>query len=201
MSAGGESITKCPVCRYDLTGLPKNHRCPECGFEYNETMMVWLTRASGWTKWYVPCFMIFFWFQDLWRQLEHYLSGRGNPDCFQIGMVLFLPGVVVFWVLMALRGGMVIIGRDGFSYRFPFGRLRSFRWDVVTISRAGRLPRRRARRWLTLVSLPTAMLSEAELQRLLFQMYDRYRRFHETQVNAIQVANPIPCTGERQVVP
>jgi len=42
MSADGEPITKCPVCRNDLTGLPKNHRCPECGFEYEETMRVWV---------------------------------------------------------------------------------------------------------------------------------------------------------------
>jgi hypothetical protein len=28
----------CPRCNYDLTGLPAAHRCPECGFEYDETM-------------------------------------------------------------------------------------------------------------------------------------------------------------------
>jgi hypothetical protein len=179
MSPGGEPITKCPVCRYDLTGLPKNHRCPECGFEYDETMVVWNTRASGWTRWYVPCFVIVVWSHGMWRQLEHYLSGRGNPDWLNIGMGFILPGAVVFWVLTALRGGIVVFGKNGFSYRFPFGRLRSFRWDEVTISRAGRLPRRRARRWLTLVSLPTGVMSEPDLQGLLFQMYDRSRRFYQ----------------------
>ena len=25
----------CPKCKYDLTGLPEVHACPECGFEYD----------------------------------------------------------------------------------------------------------------------------------------------------------------------
>ncbi len=36
-------MSRCIVCRYDLTGLPASHACPECGFEYDETMMVWST--------------------------------------------------------------------------------------------------------------------------------------------------------------
>ena len=45
MSGSGEPITRCPVCLYDLTGLPSNHRCPECGFEYDETTRVWWMRV------------------------------------------------------------------------------------------------------------------------------------------------------------
>ena len=47
MSETDQPITECPVCRYNLTGLPKNHRCPECGFEYDETMRVWWTARRG----------------------------------------------------------------------------------------------------------------------------------------------------------
>ena len=32
-------LRHCPHCRYDLTGLPRNHRCPECGQPYDETML------------------------------------------------------------------------------------------------------------------------------------------------------------------
>lgn len=28
-------LTHCPICRYDLTGLPDQHRCPECGYDYD----------------------------------------------------------------------------------------------------------------------------------------------------------------------
>jgi len=48
MNASGEPITKCPVCRYDLTGLSKNHTCPECGFQYDESMRIWFAKKPGW---------------------------------------------------------------------------------------------------------------------------------------------------------
>jgi len=28
-------LTHCPCCKYDLTGLPDRHRCPECGYDYD----------------------------------------------------------------------------------------------------------------------------------------------------------------------
>ncbi|MEM7229318.1 MAG: hypothetical protein AAF432_10950 [Planctomycetota bacterium] len=34
----------CPRCSYDLAGLPASHTCPECGFVYDEDMLV----AQGW---------------------------------------------------------------------------------------------------------------------------------------------------------
>ena len=33
-------IVACPACNYPLTGLPTAHRCPECGFEYDEATIV-----------------------------------------------------------------------------------------------------------------------------------------------------------------
>ncbi len=31
-------LRRCPVCDYSLDGLPRRHRCPECAFEYDESM-------------------------------------------------------------------------------------------------------------------------------------------------------------------
>lgn len=39
-------LTECPECRYSLAGLPANHRCPECGFEYDVTMEIYRPRAT-----------------------------------------------------------------------------------------------------------------------------------------------------------
>lgn len=37
-------ITRCPRCGYELSALPNRHRCPECGFVYDEQMFV----LEGW---------------------------------------------------------------------------------------------------------------------------------------------------------
>jgi len=49
----GEPLTNCPACRYDLTGLPADHRCPECGFEYDETTIMW----HGSRRWWITAFL------------------------------------------------------------------------------------------------------------------------------------------------
>lgn len=28
-------LTHCPICKYDLTGLPDRHACPECGYDFD----------------------------------------------------------------------------------------------------------------------------------------------------------------------
>ncbi len=28
-------LTHCPICKYNLTGLPDQHHCPECGYDYD----------------------------------------------------------------------------------------------------------------------------------------------------------------------
>lgn len=36
----------CPECSYDLRGNPNGLRCPECGFEYDATTIIWRGRRS-----------------------------------------------------------------------------------------------------------------------------------------------------------
>ena len=40
-------LSQCPECAYDLRGLPPPHRCPECGFEYDEFTRVWKPRRPA----------------------------------------------------------------------------------------------------------------------------------------------------------
>jgi hypothetical protein len=42
----GDRPPKCPVCDYDLRGLPCPHRCPECGNAYDERTRVWYPRHA-----------------------------------------------------------------------------------------------------------------------------------------------------------
>lgn len=64
-------LTHCPVCRYDLTGLPKTHACPECGFEYDESMRTWTNRHGiWWFALHISCllFIAFFLIVAIWNR-------------------------------------------------------------------------------------------------------------------------------------
>lgn len=50
MSQRDSTILNCPICRYDLAGLPARHRCPECGFEYDESMRIWSVPPQAWWR-------------------------------------------------------------------------------------------------------------------------------------------------------
>ncbi len=45
-----EPLTTCPKCTYALTGLPSAHRCPECGFEFDEYSWVWKAPKEKWNR-------------------------------------------------------------------------------------------------------------------------------------------------------
>lgn len=48
-SRAQRNLERCPVCNYNLTGLPVAHQCPECGFEYDEHTRVWVRRQAWWS--------------------------------------------------------------------------------------------------------------------------------------------------------
>ncbi len=43
-TAEDRHLKRCPRCEYSLAGLPRKHRCPECGLEYDEHTRVWEVR-------------------------------------------------------------------------------------------------------------------------------------------------------------
>ncbi len=47
-SMADRGLDCCPVCNYLLTGLPLEHRCPACGFQYDEHTQVWRNPPLRW---------------------------------------------------------------------------------------------------------------------------------------------------------
>ena len=86
------SLEHCPVCNYHLTGLPARHRCPECGFAFDEHTRVWRSEGFGRFAGWVTAMCVF----ALLAALHGLLNG--NPTWF----ARFLLGaVVIAWQLLA----------------------------------------------------------------------------------------------------
>ncbi len=91
MNESSKPLTRCPVCRYDLRGLPAEHRCPECGMAYDSTVQIWRegvsNRARAWGYEYDPT-------AQVWR-----LGARQIWVCTGAGIIYFCASA---W---ALRSG------------------------------------------------------------------------------------------------
>ncbi len=54
-------LKRCPHCDYDLAALPRHHRCPECGFEYDEWMFMlgaWPAVETRPRPWQLPAYAV-----------------------------------------------------------------------------------------------------------------------------------------------
>lgn len=97
-------LDSCPLCEYDLRGLPSPHTCPECGFEYDEATIVlpcWVTK-QGRESWQRRTFQMVV-ITTLGLSvlcLAGSLVTRTNPA---IGFVL----VVLLFIIIAIGSGYV----------------------------------------------------------------------------------------------
>lgn len=142
MSASGEPITICPVCRYDFTGLPKNHTCPECGFEYEESMRIWYARLPPKT------FLLFLFFLlaitpfGMLSVISFQKTGSFVPPrnvLFRMTpMVLLasLPLQLCFAVplmIMHRRRPFVLVGENAIYIRYMLARIHKFSWQELSV--------------------------------------------------------------------
>lgn len=137
MSAGGEPITKCPVCRYDLTGLPKNHRCPECGFEYDETMRVWRPPANRIRKIMSSVFLavlvIFLWLFAMAIFVFGTSSSSGQSHLLTFIQTIGIAAVV-FWEYRVSRSpSFTIVSREGLVYKCPLRASQFVPWKEIDL--------------------------------------------------------------------
>lgn len=123
-------LDRCPVCKYDLTGLPLEHRCPECGFEYDEHTWVWRRPPQRWRGWIVAgCASLFLALVgDVFRLLR---IGFGTWDsnsflglagvvagCIGLAQVYRIVGVTIF--VATTPRGVVLMVRRGVPLIVPW---------------------------------------------------------------------------------
>lgn len=90
-------LTWCPQCRYSLKGLPADHNCPECGFEYDAETAAWHRQTSKiWTSLGILLTLSFGGFV-LKEAIANLQSARG----WRLSNLLFLLSIVVLlWSLI-----------------------------------------------------------------------------------------------------
>ena len=109
ISAGGLQMTDpqsmtvgliaiCPLCDYDLKGLPTEHKCPECGYEYDDATIV-LPCWTGKGK------------RTSWRQrlLLVVVVICGILALLLVGGLPTLPPLVVFLGLLVYLAFLILI--------------------------------------------------------------------------------------------
>ncbi len=107
-----EPLTTCPKCTYALTGLPNAHRCPECGFEYDEYSWVWPMPNSKWRN----TRLLIGW-ASIMQLLVFILASFEYDRFFTMGMLSILMSVVHLCAL----GMCIMLIRQVFQLRHrPF---------------------------------------------------------------------------------
>ena len=83
-------LNRCPICRYSLRGLPVEHKCPECGFEYDQETSVFYPRWKPRFIFLVVCVVTVI---ALWT----YVGSIGVYGT--VGMVITLLSTYYIWHL------------------------------------------------------------------------------------------------------
>ena len=131
-------LTRCPQCEYSRRGLPPDHKCPECGFEYDVEATIWESRPSkkGIAAILLGgCFVI-------WTILSDVLSGGFPPASVPGILALFFSALLLFVLYRAFvtsragsavcttgEGLLIKFGRDAKLY--PWGDVEGAFWDVA----------------------------------------------------------------------
>lgn len=115
-------LALCPVCRYSLEGLPRTHRCPECGLAYDEFSFASYPR-------------------NLWWYMGPVLILMAPQSVEWLGLFRFHRWVIVFPFALLVAGGTFIVvsyRRQPFVAATPGGlmirrwlRVRRYSWDSV----------------------------------------------------------------------
>lgn len=116
-------LSRCPRCDYNLGALPASHRCPECGFTYDQSMFV----LEGW---HVP---------DLLRSARRVLRLAGGFTLVLLALRLALAVPVAILAWLALLGVAGFVLADLYLRLRHGGRTRALARYLITADGVSRL--------------------------------------------------------------
>jgi hypothetical protein len=162
----GQPLTHCPVCNYDLTGLPKNHRCPECGFEYDETTRIWTGDCR--TGWMFLGSLFYLLMASLVAVAV--LLSLARPGSLGVAHLLKFLFFGLVWLAMARyrrARTFTTVGAHGITYKRPYRAVRSIPWSDLQYSESFDLPMQRKGSDWGFVPLPFTNLRRPAKRSLL----------------------------------
>ncbi|MEE8154781.1 MAG: hypothetical protein V3T53_07435 [Phycisphaerales bacterium] len=104
-------IAICPLCDYDLKGLPTEHKCPECGYEYDNATIVlrcWTSKGKR-TSWLARLFLP----SIVGLGILALLLLGGLPTLPPLVLFLGLPIYLAFLILIAYYVAKILVRRKG----------------------------------------------------------------------------------------
>ena len=104
-------VAICPLCDYDLKGLPTEHKCPECGYEYDNATIVlpcWTSKGKR-TSWLTRMFLL----SIVGLGILALLLLSGLPTLPPLVLFLSLPIYLTFLILIAYYLAKTLIRRKG----------------------------------------------------------------------------------------
>ena len=108
--------TRCPVCRYDLRGLPAEHRCPECGLGIDDSMRTWRLGKPSRFVWAVTVGNKFV----LYYALIECLFGRGPGFLFEVAPMVLCVGALLVGASWARKRARAVLSRTSYATRGRF---------------------------------------------------------------------------------
>lgn len=176
----GQPLNNCPICNYDLIGLPKNHRCPECGFEYDEGTLVRDYYLGGWQIWLNYCTLLF-WALIFLFKISDSLRTPSGIDWFEITLGILVGASFIIQFLILRAGNRLVVGPTGFAQRLGFLAIRVTSWSEVHFEAEGRNLVWAVRKWRRFLWRPFRTEKPLDDGTVLAEMYDRWKDFHETR--------------------
>ncbi len=120
-------LSRCPQCDYDLRTLPEEHRCPECGFSYDQSMFV----VYGWRD------------KDRYSVAGRMFLGSWVERLLALVILLFLVSVVAFEVYQRIKTGarmsgvmilaLVVVMAGAMRLRSYIKRSRQEHWGTIQL--------------------------------------------------------------------
>lgn len=116
----------CPKCDYDLTGLPEEHVCPECGFSYDSYSTSIRLRARRENRLALIMGLAYFcYFVGLRQRLQ-------MPGWFLVLFSIFFIGMLLFrWRKSQTVADRMIFTRAGFTLYSPSSTSIPVPWSVI----------------------------------------------------------------------